>query len=166
MQASLRFLILLCLSTSLASCASEPVVDPMGAGSQVAVNYTAESIQWYSIDQAGGGTVIPYGIAGGICCALYPRKWTPELRVVVKWERSDCVGQEHLCTHESIVTHKYPFKKFRKTVPIQKYTDPGEVFIVFDPNDEVRVFVSKYGVGSPSFIPSPQKPPTSRKETP
>ena len=84
MQMSLRFLHLLCLSASLASCATEPVVNPnavvevpVAFGAQVGVNYTAEAIQWYSIGEAGGGGVDPYGTAGGICCAVYPRIWTP-----------------------------------------------------------------------------------------
>ena len=165
MKTSLRFLLLLCLSASLASCATEPVEDPTAIGSLMGVNYTDEAIQYYSIGKSGGTGIDPYGVSGGVCCARYPRRWHPEIKIKVEWKRSDCRRQEQLCTMEAARARTYPFKTFSKTVTIPEYTAPGDVYTVFDPNDEVRVIVSEYGLG-PGFLNYPRKPANERKEKP
>ena len=153
LQIALRLLLILSLS-GLIACSEKEAAKPdtTAGGSVVGLNYTGEGIQWFLVDGAGGGGVNRYGISGDVCCAMYPRKWTPELKVTVKWVRSDCEGQRQLCTLELIKQGiKWPYKSVEKTVPIEKYTEPGEVYVAFLPNDEVRVYISNVGVKNKAF---------------
>jgi len=92
----------LSLSTLTACDAQENAKpDKTDMGAVVGINYTGEGIQHFTVDEAGGGGIGRYGVSGVICCAMYPSKWTPELRVTVEWERSDCEGRRNMCTVEA-----------------------------------------------------------------
>ena len=135
-------LLLLGLSMLLASCVKEKKSDGMTGGNLVGVNYTGDGIQWFSVDQAGGGRVGRYSISGDICCAMYPKKWSQDLKVDVEWERSD--GREP-------DGKNWKLKIIRKTIPIEQYTELGRVYLVFLPKDEVKLYISKVGPINPSF---------------
>ena len=145
-------LLLLGLSMLFASCVKEEKKsDRMTGGSLVGVNYTGEGIQRFSVDNSGGGSIGRYSISGDYCCTMYPKQWTADLKVEVEWERSDCKGQQHLCTIKSAEDNTYPYKVIRKTIPIEQYTELGRVYLVFLPKDEVKLYISKVGPINPSF---------------
>ena len=151
-------LLLLVLSFSaLTACASneEAKPDTMTGGSLVGINYTNNGIQQFSVDEAGGGRIGRYGISGRYCCAMYPRVWTPELKVTVEWERSD--GREK-------DGKTWKLKSVKKTISIEKYTELGEVYVAFLPKDEVRVYVWHGVINGPSY-PGNLGEPTDPNET-
>lgn len=153
-QTTLRLLLILSISSLSVSCASEEDIykSKMAGGALIGVNYTGEGIQRFSVDESGGGAIGSYGISGDVCCTMYPRVWTPELKVTVEWKRSDCERQEHLCTLEAAKAGTYPKKFLKKTVPLEKYTDLGDVYVAFLPHDDVRVFVSRVSPKSEHFL--------------
>jgi hypothetical protein len=121
LKTTLRLLFLLSLSTLLVACAKEEKkLDPMSGGAITGVNYSGEGIQWFSVDGSWGGAIGRYSGGGGsVCCVTYPRIWTPALKVTIKWERSDCERQRHLCTLETALIKTWPENKFfEKTIPI------------------------------------------------
>ena len=141
---SVAIFLLLALS-ALSACSDQEM------GSITGVNHTGEGIQSFSIDNAGGSSVGRYGISGVVCCAAYPSKWSPELRVTVEWERSDCEGRWNLCTVESARQDRWPHKTFKKNIPMEKYTDSGSIYVVFLPHDDVRIYITNYYPESKNF---------------
>lgn len=78
-----------------------------------------------------------------ICCTSIPRVWYPGMMVRVRWNmpigRTDVIKE--------------------KIVAVEKYERPGDIYLHFFPNDEVRVIVTN--IGGPSskhHIPPPVKP--------
>jgi hypothetical protein len=91
------------------------------------VNHTGKYIYSASVDGAGGANMARWGAGGAeICCASIPRVWYPGMMVLVRWD----MPEEH--TH--IVKEKM--------VEVEKYDRPGDIYMHFFPNDEVRVVVS------------------------
>ena len=143
LQTALRLLLIFSLSGLTACSAKEDgKPDTMSGGSVVGVNYTGEGIQWFLVDGSGGGGVNRYGISGNVCCAMYPKQWTPALKATVKWERSD--GREP-------DGKRWKLKLVEKIVSIEKYAEGGDVYVLFLPNDEVRVYISNVGVKNKAF---------------
>ena len=162
-KTTLRLLFLLSLSTLLIACEKEKIEvkpDPMSGGAITGVNYSGEGIQTFSVDGSWGGNVGRYSGGGSsVCCVTYPRKWSPALKVKVKWERSDCERQRHLCTLERALQHKWPKNKFlEKTIPIPEFTTPGEVYVLFFPQDEVQVHIVSHGFNKGSIPGDPGNP--------
>ena len=141
---SVAIFLLLALS-ALSACSDQEM------GSITGVNHTGEGIQSFSIDNAGGSSVGRYGISGVVCCAAYPSKWSPELKVTVEWERTDCEGHEDLCTLEAARAGTTPYKTIKKTIPIEKHTDSGSIYVVFLPHDDVRIYITNYYPESERF---------------
>ena len=91
------------------------------------VNHTGKYIYSASVDGAGGANMARWGAGGAeICCASIPRVWYPGMMVLVRWD----MPEEH--TH--IVKEKM--------VEVEKYDEPGDIYMHFFPDDEVRVVVS------------------------
>ena len=91
------------------------------------VNHTGKYIYSASVDGAGGANMARWGAGGAeICCASIPRVWYPGMMVLVRWD----MPEEH--TH--IVKEKM--------VEVEKYDRPGDIYMHFFPDDEVRVVVS------------------------
>jgi hypothetical protein len=154
-------LLLLVLSLSaLTACASndEAKHDSMSGGSLVGLNYTGEGIQRFSVDEAGGGSTSRYGQSGDYCCAMYPKVWTPDLRVTVMWISG------HYDKHDNFIV-----KEHKKIIPIEKYSESGEVYVVFLPKDEVRVYVWHGVANGPNYpgnLGEPTDPNETRKKAP
>lgn len=165
-----QFLIIFCLGALLTSCAKEEVKpDPMTGGALIGVNYTGEGIQRFSVSESGGGSIGRYSISGDYCCTMYPRVWTPDLQVTVEWERSDCEGQQKRCTIKSAENNTWPYKIFKKTIPIEQYSELGRVYLVFLPKDDVRVYISSVGPKNnafPSKLGFPEEPAKTKRTTP
>ncbi|MCC7682691.1 DUF3304 domain-containing protein [Janthinobacterium sp. FW305-128] len=97
------------------------------------VNHTGKYIYSASVDGAGGGNMARWGAGGAdVCCASIPRVWYPGMKVLVRWNmpegRTDVIKE--------------------KMVEVEKYDEPGDIYMHFFPNDEVRVVVSNAGGGA------------------
>ena len=145
----------------LISCTKEEAKpDPMSGGALIGVNYTEEGIQWFSVDEAGGGGINPYSVSGDFCCTMYPKKWNPDLKVNVEWERSD--GREP-------DGKRWKLKVLKKTIPIEEYTELGRIYVTFLPKDEVRVYISNVGPSNenfPSKLGFPEEPAKTKRTMP
>ncbi len=145
-------LVLALVLVGISACEAQKAAQPSesGAGAIVGVNYTGNGIQWFTVDGASGVSLGTYSGGGGfVCCASYPKVWTPHLKVTVKWERSD--GREPGGVRLKI-------KAFEKIVPIEKFVEEGNVYVLFLPDDQVKVFISIVGVGNPIFPTRPGYP--------
>jgi hypothetical protein len=63
------------------------------------------------------------------------------------------------------VQGKWPHKVVEKTVALEKYAEPGEVYVAFLPNDEVRVYVYRGVVNGAAFpLGDPKDPNPEEKK--
>ncbi|NVD71792.1 DUF3304 domain-containing protein [Duganella sp. BJB1802] len=108
------------------------------------VNHTGNYIYSASVDGAGGGNMNGWGEGiANICCTSIPGVWYPGMKVTVRWDMPD--GHKHIVKE--------------KVVEIEKYERLGDIYLVFFPNDEVRVVISRNGPRAPDFpIPRVVKP--------
>ena len=94
------------------------------------VNHTGNFIYSASVDGAGGGDMSSWGAASAdICCTSIPRVWYPGMKVLVRWDMP--VGHQHVVKE--------------KVVEVEKFDEPGSIYMHFFQNDVVRVVVSPVG---------------------
>ena len=135
--------------TGCASAFSEP--EPKTVGAMVGiVNHTDRYIYSASVNGAGGANMTAYGAGGAsVCCAVIPAVWYPGMKVRVYWDMP--VGRTHVVSE--------------KEVEVERYEEPGSIYLHFFPNDEVRVVVTRYGGASTKHpIPAPVKPAGWKKD--
>lgn len=131
--------------------------DKVGFGPIVGANYTKNAIQSFTVDGAWGGNVHPYSGGGSyLCCARYPGQWTPAFNVLVQWRRSDRRAADGVWQITSIETR----------VSVEKYINEGNVYVLFLPRANVKVFISEVGVGSPHFPTNPGYPEAAKRGAP
>jgi len=100
------------------------------------VNHTGNYIYSASVNGAGGANMARWGVGGAdVCCASIPRVWYPGMKVLVSWDMPE--GHQHIMKE--------------KVVEVEKYEVPGNIYIHFFPNDEVRVVVSRVGPRNPAY---------------
>ncbi|MYN18372.1 DUF3304 domain-containing protein [Rugamonas sp. FT107W] len=100
------------------------------------VNHTGNYIYSASVDGAGGGNMARWGVGGAdICCTSIPNVWYPGMKVLVRWNMP--IGIQDVIKE--------------KVVEVEKYERPGDIYMVFFPNDEVRVVVSENGPRASDF---------------
>jgi len=142
----LNYLLVLCAALLIA-CSTQPKRDDSKYGASVGiVNHTEKYIDSASVNGAGGANMGAWeaGI-GNVCCASVPRKWYPGMNVLVRWDMPE--GSKHF------------YKE--KMVEVEKYEEPGTIYLHFFPNDQVRVVVSQYAGWSPMHpIKAPEEPVT------
>ena len=141
----MKCLVCFMLTLSIGGCAvrREPVSRNVPADVGV-VNHTGNFIYSASVDGTAGGNT-PASGAGmpGICCAPIPAVWYPGMKVAVRWDMPE--GHPHIVKETA--------------VEVEKYENPGSIYMHFFPNDEVRVIVSGVGAGNPAYpIPHSDKP--------
>ena len=91
------------------------------------VNHTGKYIYSASVDGAGGANMARWGAGGAeVCCASIPRVWYPGMKVLVRWNMPE--------GHTNVIKEKI--------VEVEKYDEPGDIYMHFFENDEVRVVVS------------------------
>jgi hypothetical protein len=154
---SLKICLLLCtLATS--SCKNNDTPksqDESGMGSIVGVNYTENGIQEFTVDGVWGSNIGAYGGGGGfVCCVIYPKAWAPGFSLKVKWRRS--AEREANGTQWRIIS-------LERLVYVEKYEIEGNVYVLFLPGDEVKVYISAVGVGSPKFPSNPGYPEDAKR---
>lgn len=159
-QSLVRLLLILSLSVLVACTPKEEAKpDPMTGGALIGVNYTKNYIHRFSVDKSGGSGLNRYSISGDFCCTMYPRLWTPDLRVKVEWTTSNGDPKSNDAT---AIVHT-------KTIPIEPYSELGRVYLVFLPKDEVRLYISKVGpknINFPSQLGFPEEPAKSKGTKP
>jgi hypothetical protein len=135
----MKRLVYLLSAIAITGCAlREPQAQPSEkAAAQVGiVNHTGNFIYSASVDGAGGGGMSRWGAGvANICCTSIPRAWYPGMKVLVRWDMPE--GLKHIVKE--------------KSVEIEKYNRPGDIYMHFFANDEVRVVVSRDGPGSPDY---------------
>ena len=129
--------------TGCASAAREQGREKVGAMVSI-VNHTDRYIASASVNGAGGDGMPEYGAGGAsICCAAIPAAWYPGMKVEVRWNMP--IGRT-------------PVVKV-KEVEVEKYDEPGDIYLHFFPEDRVRVIVTRYGGASTKHpIPAPVAP--------
>ena len=142
---------------------------PLDSYAQVirGINYTNEGIHSFSVDGIWRGHA-RVGADGDrwTCCVLIPPEWRPGLKVTVAWERSDCKRRgiaAEKCTAvaddpSADKPSKWPRRRFEKQVEIEPYGEETAVQVFFLPNDEIKVYVSKYRPSDPSHPAKLGKP--------
>jgi len=136
-----RFTYLLAISIAivLAGCAlrQSQAQESARATAQVGiVNHTGNYIYSASVDGAGGANMARWGVGGAdVCCTSIPRVWYPGMKVLVRWDMP--VEDQHIVKE--------------KVVEVEKYEVPGDIYMHFFANDEVRVVVSPVGPGNPAY---------------
>lgn len=113
------------------------------------VNHTGNFIYSASfsgdeVRNGGGGRMSAWGAGhANICCTSIPNVWHPGIKVTVYWNMP--VGIVDVLKE--------------KIVEVEKYDEPGDIYLHFFPNDEVRVVVSNiagYGDKHPIAPPPDQ----------
>lgn len=135
----------------LAACSTQSKQDGSNYGANVGiVNHTSRYIDSATVNGAGGANMNAWGAGiGNVCCASVPTKWYPGMQALVRWDVPE--GSRHI------------FKE--KIVEVEKYEEPGSIYIHFFPDDRVRVVVSRYWSTSPNHpIKAPVKPVTQSGE--
>lgn len=135
----LAYLLPIGIGIIVAGCVlREPHAKPrdMSSAQVGIVNHTGNFIYSASVDGAGGGTMSRWGAGNAnICCVSIPDVWYPGMKVLVRWDMP--VGLEHVVKE--------------KVVEVEKYDNPGSLYMHFFPNDEVRVVVSAVGPRNPAY---------------
>lgn len=145
----MKWVLMLLAILSLSACSGlnneQASAESAAAGAQVGVvNHTGNYIYSSSVNGTWGGNMPAWGAGGGsICCVSIPRVWYPGMKVRVRWNMP--IGRQDVIKE--------------KIVEVEKYEQPGTVYLHFFPNDEVRVVVSNIGGSHPEHpIPPPVKP--------
>jgi hypothetical protein len=120
---------------------------PAVYGAQVGiVNHTDRYIYSAGAGDGGGGHANAYsaGIAN-ICCVTMPDKWRPGLKLLVSWDVPD--GRRHIVK--------------KKLVEVERYEEPGSVYIHFFSDDQIRIVITNWYGGAPQHPISPPVMPES-----
>lgn len=146
----MKWLVSLIACLSLGACAAREQVPERTTATATAqvgiVNHTGNFIYSASVDGSGGAGMSAWGAAvANVCCTSIPRVWYPGMKVLVRWDMPE--GHKHISKE--------------KIVEIEKYDEPGSIYLHFFPNDEVRVVVSNIAGFSRSH---PIAPPVEPKE--
>ncbi|NMF97751.1 DUF3304 domain-containing protein [Aromatoleum toluolicum] len=134
--------------------------DRFSMSSLSAYNFSTEGIQEYYVDGAWGSGVGIGSGGGSVCCVQIPSKWYEGLQVNLEWRRSDCgkgvdENGRSFCRNEP----GNPTVNLKRTIPVEPYSEPGTIQIMFLPNDEIRIYVSEdapWGPDHPSHLGSPR----------
>lgn len=145
----MKWLIALLAVLNLSACTGLELNDepppPQLATAQVGVvNHTGNYIYSASVNGAGGGNMSRWGAgSANICCTSIPEVWYPGMKVRVRWNMP--IGEKDVIK--------------KKTVEVEKYDEPGDIYLHFFPDDVIRVVVTNVGPRHPTHpIPLPVKP--------
>jgi Protein of unknown function (DUF3304) len=99
----------------------------------VPYNHTDVGVEEFYVDDHWGGNSYPQtGGGSSLCCVTIPRRWHPDLKVTIKWQKA------------------YDNNWYNQQVSIQKYDEPGELQVHFLDKDEVRVVITNWDLRSPN----------------
>ncbi|MBV7498739.1 DUF3304 domain-containing protein [Achromobacter sp. ACM05] len=131
----LVFLALALLVVQLTSCDGRQAKQDTVGTSMTGIDHLPDhvSVQNFWVNGASGHQA---GTGGSVvCCATLPRKWHPDLTVVVNWNVTnwrDCGGQS-----------------YERRVAVDPYEKVGHMFVHFLADGSVRVVSANVGPGYP-----------------
>jgi len=143
LSTSWRFLLAALLAIPLAGCLEAEKV-PL---SYLALNKTDKNI--VSIVVNGEGGILDVSAQGGggtvVCCVVLPKRWRPGLMATIKWQEGGTFKRDEkgaVVTEDGVpIVIESPWKE--RAVEVPKYDEKmGDFYIVFFPNDEIKVAVS------------------------
>ncbi len=115
---------------------SKPPAEGQALGSIVGINYSARDIREFYVNDAHGGAVArAEGGIGMTCCLAYPKQWAADLTVKVRWRPVSLAAGAPARGDGAWV---------EKVVPVPRFLDGGEVYVVFFPGDRVAVHISPF----------------------
>ncbi len=137
-------------------CQSGP---DMLAAPVMGYNHTSAAINWFSVNGAGGPRLGPYqGDGSQVCCGVIPKKWNPNLKAVVEWEkdpkphaaiRRDRYGR---LDKDDYFRHASSYTRHKMIVDIPRYSE--KICLLqehFLPCDQVAVSTTYYSQGHPEY---------------
>ena len=115
-----------------------------------ALNYTDIPIGVFYVNGTSGANVSSrIGSGGGtiICCVSLPKKWHPGLTVTVWWQ-------------DDILYKKDPKAMASREVAVEhyEYFSDGFLWVLFFPDDKIRIYASPWMPGFPAFPEGLQAP--------
>jgi len=84
-----------------------------------------------NIDKGGGG-------GSNVCCLILPFKWSPHLIADVRWKVGHIIRSANPATPETAELEGI----YRAQVPVEKYSELGNLYVHFFPDGRVRIVVS------------------------
>lgn len=135
---------LLCCAVVSGCAALAKTENPFVPAQVGIVNHTGKYIYSATVDGSGGGNMPAWGAGvANICCTRIPAVWQPGMKVLVRWNMPEGI--------RDVIKEKI--------VDVEKYDEPGSIYMHFFPEDEVRVVVSWVGPGNPRYpIALPVRP--------
>jgi len=117
------------------------------------VNHTDQYLYGFRVNGAYGANASAYGgDIAGTCCVRLPVVYRPGLTVDITYDLTLDDGSKHNW-------------KTKTAVPVEPYSEPGDLYVHFFPNDRIRVVVSNPGPRSTLHpIPRPINPDWKRDE--
>ncbi|WP_454726128.1 MULTISPECIES: DUF3304 domain-containing protein [Cupriavidus] len=111
------------------------------------VNHTDQFLYMFSVGRVTSAGARSYGWRNaGSCCVRLPRVYRPGLTVDIDYDLLINDGKDDNW-------------KTKTGVPVEPYAEPGDVYVHFFPNDQIRVVVSNPGPRSSKHpIPRPVDP--------
>ncbi|MFG9883353.1 DUF3304 domain-containing protein [Pseudomonas aeruginosa] len=139
-----------------AGCQSGP---DMLAAPVMGSNHTSAAINWFSVNGAGGPRLAPYqGDGSQVCCGVIPKKWNPNLKAVVEWEkdpkphaaiRRDKYGR---LDKDDYLRHASSYTRHKMIVDIPRCSEKICLLQVhFLPCHQVAVSTTYYSQGHPEY---------------
>ncbi|HBO3682884.1 TPA: DUF3304 domain-containing protein [Pseudomonas aeruginosa] len=139
-----------------AGCQSGP---DMLAAPVMGYNHTSAAINGFSVNGAGGPHLGPYqGDGSQVCCGAIPKKWNPNLKAVVEWEkdprphaaiRRDRYGR---LDKDDYLKHASSYTRHKMIVDIPRYSENVCLLQVhFLPCDQIAVSTTCYSPGHPEY---------------
>jgi hypothetical protein len=130
------------LALALAGCDIGKAKEDMVPTSLTGIDHLADhlSVQDFRVNRTSG---FQAGTGGSVvCCVNLPRKWRPDLTVVVGWEKVNWRD----CGWES----------YERRVPVERYDKVGRLYVHFLSDGAVRAISS--GIGPGIYGPNPGYP--------
>jgi hypothetical protein len=130
-------------------------------------NFTFEGVERFFVNDMYGSNLPPFGGGGKTsCCVNVPAHWTPGLVAKVDWTMGHWTkpyDELKVMPFDEQVKCCWTERTFSKTVPIESYEADkmGSLQVFFLPDDQIKVWVSKYDLGHerhPSGMAYPQQP--------
>lgn len=107
------------------------------------------NISDFYINGTSGSNVGRGGGGGGIvCCVALPKKWHPDLAAEVRWAVGDWSKENLTETAAGNYTSITSEGVYKTLVPVEKYEEPGKVYVHFFKGGKVRVVSGPFGYGS------------------
>ena len=135
------------------------------AGNIEGFNHTEYEISDFNINGTMGST------SGTVCCAMIPKKWTPELRAHISWNSLSPKAAKNLGVIPNFndednydkwrIKLKNSLEHHEAIVPIAQYDKSCGLQVHFLPCNEVKVVSSCYWYGMPEY---PIQAPRNMKE--